>query len=426
MSSASGPLEAADDYIYDAAKVVPFATTERERVIPVRVGDLVRQVLADPSLTPSDRLQLERLSRILYALIDHQFLGWYRSLKDRYAPLDPDCEWVALPDGTMPLSDKSDERFLGAFETAVLRANFKRLESDEVRKAIEAPNERGVNYVPDFGIFEHLKVYVRGRTMVKRTVRNFRTFFRRRTVELEAFKRMIVAIKFNSSRKLDAFAVTNVVYLRLFKDVPFVDMEMHLPEQGTRVRMRGIDKAQIASPLVVGLPTLAFKLLKLTLLSPTVVGGLLFAPISIGINSFFGFQRAKQRHLHHMIRNLYYLTLSNNSGVINWVIDAAVEEEFKEALLAYSTLRRHQRDGEAWTDRAIDREVEAYLNELTNLTFDFDVQDALEKLVRFGIVEKESHRGYHALSLETALARLDEQWDDNYRFADADRGSARG
>jgi hypothetical protein len=29
---------------------------------------------------------------------------------------------------------------------------------------------------------------------------------------------------------------------------------MHLPEQGTKVRMRWIDKAQIASPLVVGSP----------------------------------------------------------------------------------------------------------------------------------------------------------------------------
>ena len=41
----------------------------------------------------------------------------------------------------------------------------------------------------------------------------------------------------------------------MFKDVPHVDMEMHLPEQGTKVRMRWIDKAQIASPLVMGLPT---------------------------------------------------------------------------------------------------------------------------------------------------------------------------
>jgi hypothetical protein len=416
MSTPMSPLEAADDYVYDSARVIPFTTTERERLIPIRVGDLVRQILSDPALTPAERFSLERFSQILYAVIDHRFLSWYRGLKDRYAPLDPDNECVALSEGTAPLRQQSDELFLGPFESTLLRANFKPLESDEVRKAIEAPNERGVNYVPDFEIFEHLKVYVRGRTRVKRHVRSPRTLFRRRTVELEAFKRMIVAFKFKPSRKLDAFAATNVVYLRLFKDVPFVDMEMHLPEQGTRVRMRGIDKAQIASPVFVGLPTFALKLLKITLLSPTALGGLLLAPISIGVNSFFGFQRAKQRHLHHMIRNLYYLTLSNNAGVINWVIDAAVEEEFKEAFLAYVTLWHNQRDGQAWTDREIDRKVEAYLKGLTNLTLDFDIRDALDKLVTLGLVEKEADRGFHALPLDGALARLDEQWDNAYRF----------
>ncbi|MBV8228733.1 MAG: DUF3754 domain-containing protein, partial [Planctomycetaceae bacterium] len=36
---------------------------------------------------------------------------------------------------------------------------------------------------------------------------------------------------------------SDVLYLRMFKDVPHVDMEMHLPERGTKVEMRWIDKA---------------------------------------------------------------------------------------------------------------------------------------------------------------------------------------
>ena len=67
-------------------------------------------------------------------------------------------------------------------------------------------------------------------------------------------------MKFKPDTKLDPFVRSDVVYLRMFKDVPHVDMEMHLPEQGTKVRMRWIDKAQIASPLVMGIPTLAFKI----------------------------------------------------------------------------------------------------------------------------------------------------------------------
>ena len=94
-----------------------------------------------------------------------------------------------------------------------------------------------------------------------------KTKFLKRTVQLDAYQRLIIALKFKPDPKLDPFVRSDVVYLRMFKDVPHVDMEMHLPEQGTKVRMRRIDKAQIASPLVVGLPTLAFKVLGLSFVS---------------------------------------------------------------------------------------------------------------------------------------------------------------
>ncbi len=60
--------------------------------------------------------------------------------------------------------------------------------------------------------------------------------------------------------------------------------------------------------------------------------------MSVGFNSFLGFQRAKQRHLAYMIRQLYYMSLANNVSVLTRLIDSAEEEDYKEALLAYFTL----------------------------------------------------------------------------------------
>ena len=68
--------------------------------------------------------------------------------------------------------------------------------------------------------------------------------------------------------------------------------------------MRWIDKAQIASPMAMGLPMLAFKLLGVgfaAVSNPVLMAPLMVAPISAGVNSFFGFQRAKQKHLASMI-----------------------------------------------------------------------------------------------------------------------------
>jgi hypothetical protein len=413
----SNPLEDAGDYAPSAAEIVPFQAQGHERVVPIRAADLERFIINDPDLAPSDKLLWERLCRLLSAVFHHEYHSWLASLKDLYAPIDPDSECVSIARGSRALTETADEAFLQPFESAMIRANYQVLEMAELRRAIEAPNERGLNYMPDFELFEHLRVYARGRTRVERSIRNIGTHFRRKTIELEAFQRLVVALKFRATKDLGPFARTDVVYLRLFKDVPFVDMEMHLPEQGTKVRMRAIDKAQIASPLLVGLPTLALKLLKMTLLSPLGWTGLLIAPVSAGVNSFFGFQRAKQKHLHHMIRNLYYLTLANNASVLSCIIDSAEEEDRKEALLAFYVLWKRRDSTWGVNKEQLDEAVEKLLTEQTGAEVDFEVVDALGKLLRLGLVTRGTDGTLRPISLEEALIVLDEQWDNQFRYS---------
>jgi hypothetical protein len=205
----------------------------------------------------------------------------------------------------------------------------------------------------------------------------------------------------------------------MFKDVPHVDMEMHLPEQGTKVRMRLVDKAQIASPLAVSVPTVLAKLAfaSFALMTPIALGTFIIAPLSAGVNSFFGFHRAKQRHMHRMIRHLYYLTLANNGSVINRIIDAAEEEEFKEALLAYFFLWRGASDPEPWTEQRLDQQIEAYVHAKTNHHIDFEIGDALGKLIRLGLVQRDCQGCLFASPPERALEILDEQWDDYFTYS---------
>src|SRR5262249_29742069 len=152
--------------------------------------------------------------------------------------------------------ERSDEQFLQPFEATLDRANFRLLDLEVIKQAISAPNELGLTYTPDFSLFEHLRVYVRGFTRIRRVCRSVSTRFRKRTVALDAYQRLIVALKFKPSNNLGPIVRSDVLYLRMFKDVPHVDMEMHLPEQGTKVRMRWIDKVQVASPFVMGIPAL--------------------------------------------------------------------------------------------------------------------------------------------------------------------------
>ena len=196
----------------------------------------------------------------------------------------------------------------------------------------------------------------------------------------------------------------------MFKDVPHVDMEMHLPEQGTKVQMRWLDKAQIASPLLIGVPTAAAKLLLAAAISPVLLGTAIVAPFSAGVNSFFGFQRAKQKHLSHMIRSLYYLTLANNSSVLTRLIDSAEEEEYKETLLSYFFLWQHHDPDRGVRVDALDVQIESFLKDLTGFEINFEISDALNKLYRLGLAHLDDEGRLIATPLNEALAHLDKLW----------------
>lgn len=399
-------------------RILPVAPARSERMIPIRPGDLTRRLLAEPGLNAAEQTQFERFGRLLGAVFHHEFHSWLQELKDLYAPLDPDSDCVGSLAGTIEHSEEIDETFLQSFEAALIRANYRPLDLTAIEKAIEAPNELGLNYVPNFDLFEHLKIYVRGQTEVARSVRKIQHAFRRREVQYNAYQRLVIILKFKPSQSvnLGPFVRDDVLYLRLFKDVPHVDMEMHLPEQGTKVVMRPIDKAQIASPLVVGLPSFAIKLLTAALLNPIAIGAVMAVPISAGLNSFFGHQRTKQKHLHHMIRNLYYLTLANNASVIRNIIDAAEEEEYKEALLAYFFLWQGRDDPEPWTRARLDARIEAYIRETTGRTVNFEIGDALGKLRRLDLLQGDDPHARAVVPIDLALQILDTRWDNLFPY----------
>ena len=273
--------------------------------------------------------------------------------------------------------------------------------------------------MPDFTQFEHLRIFARGYTQISRVFRSATTKFRRRTMLLDAYQRLIIVLKFREGLDLGPYIRSDVVYLRMFKDVPHVDMEMHLPEQGTQVRMRWIDKAQIASPVVMGLPTLAMKLLGFLAATsnPMLLAPLLAVPVTAGMNSFFGFHRAKHKHLSSMIRSLYYLTLANNGSVLNRLVNSAEEEEYKETMLAYFFLWRRLGRAEEWTMDQLDAHIESFLKSVSGVEIDFEISDALGKLFRLGLARRDVQGRLHAVPIDQALIALDRHWDNTFVYA---------
>jgi len=89
------------------------------------------------------------------------------------------------------------------------------------------------------------------------------------------------------------------------------------------------------------------------------------------------------------------------------------EEEVKEAILAYCFLMI---SAKALTPAELDGEIENWFDDHWQTSIDFEVDDALQKLVRLQLVEPVDDK-YSAVELEQALKRLDAQWDNYFMSA---------
>jgi hypothetical protein len=150
---------------------------------------------------------------------------------------------------------------------------------------------------------------------------------------------------------------------------------------------------------------------------PWLLAPLMAVPVTAGMNSFFGFHRAKNKHLASMIRNLYYLTMANNGSVMNRLIDSAEEEEYKETMLAYFFLWRRLGQPDEWTMDKLDSHIEEFLKSVSNIEINFEIADALGKLFRLGLARRDERGRLQAVPIEEALVVLDRIWDNTFLYA---------
>jgi hypothetical protein len=93
--------------------------------------------------------------------------------------------------------------------------------------------------------------------------------------------------------------------------------------------------------------------------------------------------------------------------VFHHLLDAAEEEEVKEAVLAYHFLRNA--DGPL-TASELDRRVEEWFVRRGEASFDFEVDDGVTKLRRLRLVDGDGQGRLAAVPLDEANGRLDQIW----------------
>ncbi len=401
-------------------------TDKKFRFIPYRKHDIVEMCLQD-NLLPGQEEIFRKLYRILDSTFHFEFHQTLESLKDSYAPFDPDSDTRRYENAAVT----SGAKFIDLLRDLLEKANYECITKEDIDQAMKEYSLFKIRLHVDFNEFDELMLFSRGESIKYETIPRFLGLFPK-TIKFINYDRMVMYIRFREERRKSKVQYPSLKYgftlLKLFQNVPKSDLEMLFPN--TNIRMRTIDKLMIGIPAAVsGFIVLTTKVgVSLVLLASLIRFWLGFSNQSVEINktvilvlfaglAAFGgyiwkqistFKNRKLMFMQALTQNLYFKNLDNNSGVFHRIIDDAEEEECKEAILAYYFLLTSEAPLQK---KEIDLKVENWLETKWNCSVDFEIDDALNKLARLNLVNEVNGK-FTAISIQNGISILDRRWDD--------------
>ena len=417
------------------------APQPREKFIPLRKSDIVAALVTHAGLPADQALSLRRFARMLGAIFHVGYFGELDRLREAYFYFDPEVSAPASrPAGDTEAAYRSlsDE-----FVRVVTEANF-----------VEIPHEEIVHA---FG--EHALVRVRIKAPVEefRDVRMFRRGdhketieipslygLRRRSLEVEVYDDVVLMVatkpdgEWAKPRRTFASAWRSskgkhkkkirggAVLFKYFRHIARGDLEALFPD--VRVVMSVFDQFALGVPALVGGVPILIKLASTLTVLFAVAGfylGLsgalhdddtkqalaaisgLFALGAFVLRQWGNFHRQSLIHQKQVTDNIYFRNVNNNTGIFNYLIGEAEEQDWKEALLAYYGLLTATAP---LTAGALGERVEALLMEIFGVRVAFGRDDALKQLREFGLLCEADGR-FAVPPLADALAGLEKQWE---------------
>ncbi len=359
---------------------------------------------------------MEKLFHQLVALVHQRYRHHHEQLVLFYHDFDPDLDvsptLIVRPNSNdLVQREVNCRKLFSEIADALEDANYRRLKPREIQQALNVASHWGVRLKIRFNSFRRLEVYGRGDILAKRWKRDPIRLFRLHEVDVPIYQRLVVVFRTKGLQDLPEFLDPDCVHVRMFKNIPKLDVDMMLP--GTQVRMSWMDTGKIGVPTVWGLILFASKLAKglglLAMLGAVkffssflLVIAVVIAALFYGIKSVFSYTTTKRRYQLNVARNLYYQNLDNNLGAMLRLIDEAEQQEACEAILAYFVLSTATTT--LLSTEQVDHRSESILKSITGIEIDFDVDDALRDLVGMGIVRFTSD-GWTAIGVEDAVER---------------------
>lgn len=430
--------------------VPPDAARPRERFIPVTTHALIDRLTSAEAWPGTPGKAARRFFRYLDHWRRQQRMAGLAELLKVYEPFSPDSDLLVTRTYSPAERHVMQKRVVADVEGILKQANYVRIDPNDVSMILTKDSHYGLDLFVDFSAFEDVLIYYRGASSRKDQKRRLRKFMRKEEFDVPIFQRLFLLFKLKPFEQrvsdvmrdkrlsrteaervvkrlraaLPAAVRDDQIYLKLFKNIPRSDIEMVFPN--TQVKFRMFDKLRLGITAGGGLGMSAVGAagkLALVASNPVMAAGAVVGLGGVAFRQAVNFLNQKQRYMVVMAQNLYFHSMADNRGVLIKLADRAAEEDVKEEMLLYSVLAKEP--AKRSDLRAIDIAIEHYLTSTFGVSVDFDLEDALDRLIADGIVTEGPGGDLKTLSPQEAAKHLDAKWDvflDNLVETDGTQG----
>jgi hypothetical protein len=423
---------------------------KREKFIPVTPLALVDRLTQPSAWPPGEAKKVRQFFTYLANWRQQRYGADLLKLARYYEPFSPDSDLLITRTYSEPEKKVLERQLVDGVRRLMEQANYTRIDQSAIDIILTKESHYGLDLHVDLKAFDELEIYYRGAVTTRGTRRSARKFYlRKEEFDLPVFQRLAILFKLKAfdkrvvevmeAERIDRATAerrvrkrrgpiadrinSDFIYIKLFKNIPRADLEMVFPN--TRIRFRLFDKIKLgvtaSGGLGMGVVGTVSKIAVAT--NPIALAGALAGLGGIAVRQVVNFANQRNKYMVKMAQNLYSHALADNRGVMTLLAERAAEEDMKEEILLYSLLAKEQVNISELRDA--DAAIERYLLSTFGLEANFDVEDALDRLLRDGVVRQMPDGRLLALSPAEAAARIDNLWD-SYLDRLTDIGSAEG
>ena len=423
-------------------------TWEAEAFIPVSRFEIAEGIATSGRWAVDSQDTIRRLFRYMSAWRHVVYKERLDDLERTYLPFSPETDLLRRGEFTPEQRAGYRLRFINGIKRLLRQANYIEVPRGEIRALMTGASQYGLDLKVDLDDFEECIIYRRGtdfKTEMRPNVWTLNLTKRKRRFAI--YQRLCVLLKLwpedariaqvmkqrgiahwraarivrKSRSTLPEGLDSGKIYIKLFKDIPHADLEMLFPN--TQVRFSRLDKLRLggsaASGVGLGIFGAFTKVMAVAVLSPYTLLIAIFGVIGIIVRQVMGFFNQRTQYMKVLAENLYFHSLADNRSAFTLLANRAEEEDVKEEMLLYAVLstervRRHELlDVKAHISRTLRQDFD--------VDVDFDINDALGRLLRDRLVTEAPDGELKTLAPLEAMMHLDGMWDSYLQPQGMDR-----